>query len=294
VIDRGVLLSECSRQRTDQRLQGCTDETWTFACRIWYVHTISIRSSPLSSRRVSGIVGLGAFVAPLVATQFSNLAQNWHLHYIISTVLSFSNSVSLYLVFKLRGQHGMLHLRFFFADPRRFINFVPSDILIDARQPVRETNNVQDNVFKQIFRLPALHSLAIFAVIYVGVEVTLGGWIVTFIEDVRGAGSNAGYISSGFFGGLMVGRVGLIWLNQKVGPRRVLFIYLLLAIQYAASLFLSWSFRKSHAFGQIGSNDLGCTFIRRECHSCIINWLRACRLSFLYCAVYADPNFQPT
>lgn len=104
--------------------------------------------------------------------------------------------------------------------------------MADAGQPISERNTLRDNVFKQIFRLPALHSLAVFAVIYVGIEVTIGGWIVTFIETKRAAGANAGYISSGFFGGIMIGRIALIWLNRKIGPRRVLFIYLLLAILF--------------------------------------------------------------
>jgi fucose permease len=47
----------------------------------------------------------------------------------------------------------------------------------------------------------AVHLLAVFILIYVGVEVTIGGWIVTFIIKVRGGGPSAGYISSGFFGG---------------------------------------------------------------------------------------------
>jgi len=80
----------------------------------------------------------------------------------------------------------------------------------------------------------AVHLLAIFILIYVGVEVTIGGkalivairsmitsfhficvhtllihllsllmlgWIVTFIIDVRGGGPSSGYISAGFFGG---------------------------------------------------------------------------------------------
>lgn len=34
--------------------------------------------------------------------------------------------------------------------------------------------------------------------------------------DVRGGGASAGYISAGFFGGLMIGRVALLWLNHKV------------------------------------------------------------------------------
>ena len=48
------------------------------------------------------------------------------------------------------------------------------------------------------------------------VEVTLGGWIVTYIIEVRGGGPSSGYISSGFFGGLTFGRVALLWVNSKV------------------------------------------------------------------------------
>jgi hypothetical protein len=56
------------------------------------------------------------------------------------------------------------------------------------------------------------------------------GWIVTFIINERGGGPASGYISSGFFGGLMLGRVALLWVNKKVGERRVVFIYATLAI----------------------------------------------------------------
>jgi fucose permease len=78
--------------------------------------------------------------------------------------------------------------------------------------------------------LKVVHLLALFILVYVGVEVTIGGWIVTFIIDVRGGGPSSGYISAGFFGGLMIGRVALLWVNNKVGERRVLFVYAALAI----------------------------------------------------------------
>ena len=70
-----------------------------------------------------------------------------------------------------------------------------------------------------MFRLKSLHLMAIFILIYVGVEVTLGGescpslpigcwisviragWIVTYVINLRGGGPDSGYISSGFFGG---------------------------------------------------------------------------------------------
>lgn len=53
---------------------------------------------------------------------------------------------------------------------------------------------------------------------------------MTYIIRVRKGGPSSGYVSSGFFGGLTVGRVGLLWVNSKIGERRVMFLYILLAI----------------------------------------------------------------
>lgn len=64
------------------------------------------------------------------------------------------------------------------------------------------------------------------------VEVTLGGWIVTYIINVRGGGPSSGYISSGFFGGLTLGRVGLLWVNKLVGDRKAVFLYGILTLAY--------------------------------------------------------------
>ncbi|KZT69016.1 MFS general substrate transporter [Daedalea quercina L-15889] len=51
------------------------------------------------------------------------------------------------------------------------------------------------------------------------------GWIVTFVEDKRGGNATAGYISSGFFGGLMLGRLVLLWFNRKLGERWSILTY---------------------------------------------------------------------
>ncbi|KZT64538.1 MFS general substrate transporter [Daedalea quercina L-15889] len=60
--------------------------------------------------------------------------------------------------------------------------------------------------------------------------VSIGGWIVTFVEDKRGGGASAGYISSGFFAGLMLGRIVLMQLNRKLGERWVIVYYSLIVI----------------------------------------------------------------
>ena len=72
------------------------------------------------------------------------------------------------------------------------------------------------NKYKQIFSLRTVHLMAFFLFTYVGVEVTIGGWIVTFVINERGGGASAGYISSGFWGGLTIGRLALLPINKKV------------------------------------------------------------------------------
>ncbi|KAF8966641.1 MFS general substrate transporter [Flammula alnicola] len=153
--------------------------------------------------------GLGAFASPLAATQFAQLPR-WSFHFLASLGIAVSNTIVLVSIFKLKTQ---------------------DDCLEQAGEVIPEkTAESQGGTFKQVTRTRAVHLLAIFILIYVGVEVTVGGWIVTFIIDVRGGGPSSGYISSGFFGGLTVGRVALLWVNKKVGERRVLFIYAALSI----------------------------------------------------------------
>ncbi|KJA21387.1 hypothetical protein HYPSUDRAFT_140610 [Hypholoma sublateritium FD-334 SS-4] len=159
-----------------------------------------------------GAYGFGAFSSPFAATYFSSLAnRKWAFHFIISAGLALINILILTYVFRFRRQE---------------------DILRDAGQEPNAdtTSGAGGSTYKQIFKLKAMPLLIIWALIYIGVEVTLGGWIVTFIIRERHGGAKAGYISSGFFGGLTAGRICLIWLNERVGAKRIVFIYSLIAI----------------------------------------------------------------
>ncbi|CCL99205.1 uncharacterized protein FIBRA_01220 [Fibroporia radiculosa] len=151
--------------------------------------------------------GLGALVAPLVATYFST-ARHWSFHYLISACIALSNMIILSAVFRFKTQ---------------------SDAMAEAGQATEEPVT-SGNLYRQIMRLKEVHYLATFSLIYVGVEVSIGGWIVTFIEQERGGGASAGYISSGFFGGMMLGRIILMWPNRKIGERWVIVLYALIVV----------------------------------------------------------------
>lgn len=79
---------------------------------------------------------------------------------------------------------------------------VSSDLIPQAHGDTAESEPlVQGNKYKVILGMKQVHLLAAFTMIYVGAEVTIGGWITTFLDQLRGGGPSAGYVSSGFFGG---------------------------------------------------------------------------------------------
>ncbi|KIP04714.1 hypothetical protein PHLGIDRAFT_31215 [Phlebiopsis gigantea 11061_1 CR5-6] len=153
-------------------------------------------------------VGLGAFTAPLSATQFAK-EQRWSFHYLISLGIAALDAVFLSAALRFKNQE---------------------ELKAETGEEPGEVDTTGGGKYKQMMGIKALHLLTCWAVIYVGVEVTLGGWIVTFIQQKRGGGASSGYISSGFFGGLMAGRVVLLWPNRKIGERRIMFIYMIIAI----------------------------------------------------------------
>ncbi|KAK7048873.1 major facilitator superfamily domain-containing protein [Favolaschia claudopus] len=127
-----------------------------------------------------GAYGAGALISPLVATQFSQLSR-WSFHYLASLGVALANALVLLIVFRLKGQ---------------------DECLASVGEAAGETSPSEHSTFRQILSTRAVHLLAFFILVYVGVEVTIGGWIVTYIIDVRGGGPSAGYVSAGFFGGL--------------------------------------------------------------------------------------------
>ena len=72
---------------------------------------------------------------------------------------------------------------------------------------------------------------AAFLLAYVGTEVSLGGWIVTFMIRVRhGQPFASGMTATGFWLGLTVGRVSLGFITPKIGERLAVAIYIICSI----------------------------------------------------------------
>ncbi|KAH8829029.1 MFS general substrate transporter [Flagelloscypha sp. PMI_526] len=172
-------------------------------------YTASLKDRPsLKMGVMQACYGLGAFASPLVATQFAQMPK-WSYHYLVCEALVLTNAVLVFLVFRGKTQE---------------------ECLLQIGQLPRESNTSEHSKFKQVMNQKTVQLLALFGLVYVGTEVTIGGWIVTFVQELRGGGANAGYVSAGFFGGLMVGRLALLWVNHKIGEHRVIYLYCVLCI----------------------------------------------------------------
>ncbi|KAF7188695.1 Bypass of stop codon protein 6 [Pseudocercospora fuligena] len=149
-----------------------------------------------------GGYGIGGTVAPLMGTAMASNGVRWSFFYFISLGLSITNAA-------------------LFA--WSFHDFIPT---------LRSTNLPAGNVLRPKARSPVLQAMrdrsvlfgSVFVFAYQGAEVTISGWVVSFLIDYRhGDPSKVGYVSAGFWAGITVGRFLLCPLIEKLGDRRCIF-----------------------------------------------------------------------
>jgi len=117
--------------------------------------------------------GVGALAAPLSATYFAQ-STYWSCHFFVSLSLAVWNMVILAGVFRFQPQDVCL---------RRAGEILPDKTAIEE---------INGNKFSQLMRNKTVHLLALFLMVFNGIEITMGGWIVTFLMIVRGGGPSSG------------------------------------------------------------------------------------------------------
>jgi MFS transporter, FHS family, Na+ dependent glucose transporter 1 len=104
---------------------------------------------------------------------------------------------------------------------------VPIAIWI-IRQPSPRQQARSSNVNAEITRPGLIALIALFFFLYVGAEVSFGGWIFTYITTLGlSAPVAAAYLTAAFWGGFTLGRLLSIPLARRTRPRVVLLVDLL-------------------------------------------------------------------
>ena len=92
----------------------------------------------------------------------------------------------------------------------------------------KTTDSAKGNLRETVLRMPAARVTwlcAVFLLGYVGVEVSLGGWIVEFMIQVRkGEPFASGMAATGFWLGITVGRLVLGFVTPKIGENRAIIV----------------------------------------------------------------------
>ncbi|KAH7072230.1 major facilitator superfamily domain-containing protein [Paraphoma chrysanthemicola] len=102
---------------------------------------------------------------------------------------------------------------------------------------------------------------SIFLLGYVGAEVALGGWIVTFMRRERAGGEFAsGMVATGFWTGITVGRLVLGFVTPKLGEKLAVLVYIILAMVCQLMFWLVPSFHVSAIFVSLQGFFLGPLF----------------------------------
>lgn len=103
--------------------------------------------------------------------------------------------------------------------------------------------------------------MAFFLLVYVGVEVSFGGWLVTFMLRVRNGGNfESGLVLTGFWLGLTIGRVVLGFVTGRIGEKWAISGYLVLSMAFELLFWLIPNFISSAIFAGLMGFFLGPLF----------------------------------
>ncbi|CAD6448462.1 cbccd8ca-4a3d-4783-a979-c4a14e07b7c4 [Sclerotinia trifoliorum] len=169
-----------------------------------------------------GAYGIGGIIAPLSATALVSAGILWSHYYFIPL--------------------GMTLVNLAFAGWAFWDYEDPNEVALLNRTP--SGNKPKFSAKKELIemlkaaKLRAVLIGAIFIFSYQGAEVSISGWVVYFLQQVRGANTNAGYVTAGFWGGITLGRFFLSPIGHKIGERKFVVIVVVLSAIFEG---LVWS-----------------------------------------------------
>ncbi|GLA69376.1 hypothetical protein AtubIFM55763_009328 [Aspergillus tubingensis] len=151
--------------------------------------------------------GLGATISPLVGTQMIKSGLRWNYFYYTllgASVLDLMVSSTLFWKENAASYRAKNH---------------------------RSSDSGGGSRTTEAMKSPITWLIAVWLFVYMGVEVSVGGWVVDFMVQVRhGEPYESGLIPTGFWAGVTVGRLVLGFVNDWLGERIAISIYLVISI----------------------------------------------------------------
>lgn len=208
-----------------------------------------------------GMYGLGATIAPILATAMVSNGVKWSYYYFITLFFACFNTVFGYISF----DNCAVDTEQWFGKEERYISKKKRRELEDKKLQEKSALEVEEvdvhserrsfieiieencvaasiadkKTIDSAFHCKETWLLAVFTLLYQGAEVAMGGWIDIFLIRYRGGNpSTTGYVASGYWGGLCIGRLFLTKFFCGMGPR---FSVSLLCVAIIVLTILVWT-----------------------------------------------------
>ena len=154
-----------------------------------------------------GSYGVGGVIGPLMATALLTHGKAWSVFYFIPLAVALANLAFAFYTFRNHGTDTAAQY-----------------------QPLRPTasnptpTNSQIVLLKQALKNKTTVLGALFIFAYQGAEVSISGWVISFLISYRQSSpAKVGYVTSGFWGGITLGRFLLSHPAHKVGEKKSTF-----------------------------------------------------------------------
>jgi fucose permease len=188
-----------------------------------------------NSHEVSGVLqacyALGATVAPLITTAISSHSRGgwWTFYYIM---VRGPSSASMYLYECLHDMILQVSVSALELGAGTTTFWTQTGAVYLSENPHQKAGEkATSGRTREALKSKLTWFFSLFIFLYVGTEVSIGGWIVVFMTKVRNASTFAGSATAtGFWGGMTVGRLVLGFVTSRIGGFRAMLLYLGLAI----------------------------------------------------------------
>ncbi|KAG9085360.1 hypothetical protein FS749_004472 [Ceratobasidium sp. UAMH 11750] len=182
-----------------------------------------------------GCYDIGAFASPLIGQILLSRGWTWSQFFIISAGLAGLNTIGTAVAFHTTRQE-------FEAERSQALQMAREEVELEGASQERaisrgrrgRTSTGASRSMKATLTHPIVWIFAAFLCLYNGSETTNGGWMVTFLLKERNANpKTVGYVASGFWGGLALGRIFIGQASPYIGIKRekyLVHIYLAVAV----------------------------------------------------------------
>ena len=149
-----------------------------------------------------GSYGIGGTLGPLIATALVSHGRTWSTFYYLPFGLTIFNMIFAYLTFRTYELDN------------------PPSTRLALTLSGRNRDNSKSHLLKQALRNKTTILGALFIFAYQGAEVSISGWVISFLISYRHSSpARVGYVTAGFWGGITIGRFLLSHPAHKIGEK---------------------------------------------------------------------------